>query len=87
MSTKPRTLCLAVVAFLGLGLHANAAEDKYGITSAEHAACDTDVESLCVDQVQSEDQVIECMKAKRAQLTPVCKTSFEAGMRKRHLPL
>ena len=87
MKIRAAIFCSCAVAFIGLGLNAKAADDPYGITPVEHAACDADVESLCVGHIQSEDQVIDCMKAKRAQLTPVCKTAFEAGMRKRHLSL
>ena len=85
MTIRVSTLLWLAVVVLGLGPNANAADDPYGITPVEHAACDADFESLCVAQMQSENQVIECMKSKRAQLTPVCKTAFEAGMRKRHL--
>ena len=87
MKIELSILRFLVLVSIGLGTCAQASEDRYGITPIEHAACDADVENLCVDQVQSEDQVIECMRSKRAQLTPVCRTAFEAGMRKRHLPL
>ena len=65
---------------------AHAETDKYNITDAEHQACDTDVVNLCSDS-SSEDGVISCMKLKRAQLTPVCLETFNAGLKKRHLPL
>ena len=80
-----RATILQIVIFLALGLSTNAADTDYAITPVEHAACDADVESLCADQVQNEGQVLACMRSKREQLTPVCKTAFEAGMRKRRL--
>ena len=65
---------------------AHAESDKYNITDAEHQACDADAMSLCSDS-QSEDGVIACMKVKRAQLTPICLATFNAGLKRRHLPL
>ena len=77
----------AAIAFLGTGLvSAQAETDKYNITDAEHQACDADAANLCSDST-SEDAVIACMKLKRAQLTPVCLATFNAGLKKRHLPL
>ena len=65
---------------------AHAETDKYNITEAEHQACDTDAANLCSHNV-SEDGVIACMKLKRAQLTPICLATFNAGLKRRHMPL
>ncbi len=63
---------------------ANALADEYNITPAEHQACDGDAAKICAN-AQSEDEVLACMKAHRRLLTPVCRSVFEAGLRKRHL--
>ncbi len=76
----------SALAFIVYGSGASAAGDKYNITPAEHQACDQDVASLCGNS-QDEDQVLACMKAQRGQLTPVCRSVFEAGLRKRHMSL
>lgn len=77
----------AVITLLCASLASARAEtDKYNITDAEHQACDGDVVNLCSDS-SSEDGVIACMKLKRAQLTPVCLATFNAGLKKRHMPL
>ena len=64
-----------------------AEEDKYSITPQEHTACDGDVVSLCSADFPDQDKVIGCMKAKQQQLSATCRTTFRAGMRRRHIPL
>lgn len=66
---------------------ASAVVDKFDITADEHAACDDDVMRLCSEAFPDQDKVVACMKAKRAQLTAVCRTTFVAGMKRRHIPL
>ena len=63
-----------------------AATDKFNITPAEHLACDVDATTLCSDSAD-EDQVVACMKTKRALLSATCLSTFNAGLRKRHMPL
>jgi len=76
----------SVLVFPVYGSWANAAGDKYNITPVEHQACDADAASFCGD-ARDEDQVLACMKSHRRQLTPVCRSAFEAGLRKRHMSL
>jgi len=86
LGAAPMRSTLAFTTF-ALLLHcstANALTDKYNITPAEHQACDGDAANICTN-AQSEDEVLACMKAQRRQLTPVCRSVFEAGLRKRHL--
>jgi len=78
------TLAFTTLAVLLLCSTAKALTDKYNITPAEHQACDGDAANICTN-AQSENEVLACMKAQRRQLTPVCRSVFEAGLRKRHL--
>ncbi len=83
MKTKV-TMAMAIVAVSSLS--AFAAEDKYSITPAEHVACGNDAVTLCSD-AQDEDSLIACMRSKRAMLSRVCLRTFDAGLKRRHLPL
>ena len=58
---------------------------KLNITAEEHLACDGDAERLCMSAYPDEMKLLACMKANRLQLTPVCLTAFDAGMKRRHL--
>ncbi len=78
------TLAFTTLAVLLHCSTANALTDKYNITPAEHQACDGDAANICTN-AQSEDEVLACMRAQRRRLTPVCRSVFEAGLRKRHL--
>ena len=53
------------------------AADKYHITPQEHAACDTDVISLCSYEFPDQDKVIDCMRTKVGQLSAVCLPVFK----------
>lgn len=57
--------------------------DKYHVTDAERAACQIDATKLCSDAFPDEDALLACMKTKLVQLTPLCRTTFEAGLRRR----
>ena len=85
MNKGPAILIVAMLA--GFPEVALPATDKYAITPEEHAACDSDVLSLCSYVARDQDSVIACMRAKRDKLSPVCATAFVEGMRRRHLPL
>ena len=61
--------------------------DKYGITPAEHAACDADAVSLCSNAYPDVDKLLVCMKANVAQLSRTCLVAFKAGLRRRRLPM
>ncbi len=81
-----RTLIFVLVTSVQLGA-ASAAADKFNITAAEHAACDSDAERLCMSAYPDEDRLLDCMRANIHQLTPICLATFEAGMKRRHLSL
>ncbi|MBE7220095.1 MAG: hypothetical protein INR64_16615 [Caulobacteraceae bacterium] len=42
-------------------------------------ACYDDVNRLCADSIPDEDRIKACMKAHRAQLSPKCRTIFDAN--------
>jgi len=46
---------------------------------AEHV-CYDDVQKLCPDAVPDESKVTACMKTKKANLSPACRTVFDRGM-------
>lgn len=46
---------------------------------AEHV-CYDDVQKLCPDAVPDEAKVTACMKTKKANLSPACRTVFDRGM-------
>ncbi len=46
---------------------------------AEHV-CYDDVQKLCPDAVSDEAKVTACMKTKKANLSPACRTVFDRGM-------
>ncbi|HEX4766069.1 MAG TPA: hypothetical protein VH414_07305 [Lichenihabitans sp.] len=83
MGTK---IAMAVAIVVASSLSAFAAEDKYSITPAEHLACDNDAVTFCAE-APDEDGLIACMRSKRAMLSHVCLRTFDAGLRRRHLPL
>ena len=61
-----------------------APDNRYGVTPEEAAACRPDAVRLC-DGATDEDDIVACFRARREQLTPVCRAAFEAGLRKRHM--
>ena len=63
---------------------ADAAANKYGVTPEEAAACQPDAVRLC-EGATDEDDIVACFRARREQLTPVCRRTFEHGLRKRRM--
>lgn len=60
--------------------------DKYQITEVERAACQADAALFCSMTYPDEEALLTCMKTVRSQLTQGCRTVFEAGLRRRHIP-
>ena len=60
--------------------------NKYQITDEERAACQDDAVLFCSMTYPDEDALVGCMKTVRLKLTQVCRTVFEAGLRRRHIP-
>lgn len=75
---------LTVITLLAIPTMAIAQTDKYQVTSEEHAACDGDAYRLCSDS-QDQDQLLNCMRAHRPELTQGCRLVFNAGLKRRHL--
>ena len=44
-------------------------------------ACYNDVNTLCGDAIPDEDRIKACMKVHRAQLSPKCRSIFDANMK------
>jgi len=61
--------------------------DKFHITPEEHAACAQDAARLCSDAYPDEEKLLDCMRARHNQLTPVCSIAFRSGLRKRHIKM
>lgn len=76
-----------IVLLVGSCVPARAGVDKYAVTPEEHAACDGDAMSLCADTLPDQDRLVACMRAKQSQLSPVCRTTFRAGLLRRHMSL
>lgn len=62
------------------------ATDKYQITDEERSACQSDAMLFCSMTYPDEDALLGCMKTARPKLTQVCRTIFEAGLKRRHIP-
>ncbi|MCW6508688.1 hypothetical protein [Lichenifustis flavocetrariae] len=60
--------------------------NKYQVTDIERAACQNDAVELCSTSFPDEEALLACMKSSRLKLTPTCRTTFEAGLRRRHIP-
>ena len=80
-----RLLRLFAIAYVFAVGGARAQVDKYHITAAEQAACQTDAQRLCLATYPDEDRLIACMKANRKALSSTCAPVFEAGLRRRGL--
>ena len=60
--------------------------DKFQITDEERTACQDDAVAFCSMTYPDEDALLGCMKTVRPKLTQVCRTGFESGLRRRHIP-
>jgi hypothetical protein len=81
-----RSLSIALGgALLTLVAPAFAVADEFNITAAEHAACDADAERLCLSAYPDVSRMINCMVVNRPRLTPLCRVTFDEGLRKRHI--
>ena len=60
--------------------------DKYQVTEEERAACQEDAMLFCSMTYPDEEALLTCMKTVRPKLTQGCRTVFEAGLRRRHIP-
>jgi hypothetical protein len=61
-------LALALVSYSTSSIALGSAEDR--------AACTPDVFRLCGSEIPNVTKIIACLKAKKAELSPGCKTAF-----------
>ena len=64
---------------------ARADTDMFHVTAAEKAACSADAVRFCSAAYPDEMKLVGCMKQNRAQLSQICRVTFDAGMKRRHL--
>ena len=77
---------VAIGALLAIGSQAGAVDPaKYQITEAERAACQGDAVMLCSATFPDQDLLLACMRAHQDSLSSLCRTTFRAGLRRRHL--
>jgi hypothetical protein len=77
---------VVIGALLAVGSQASAVDPgKYQITEAERAACQGDATLLCSATFPDQDLLLACMRAHQDSLSSSCKTTFRAGLRRRHL--
>jgi hypothetical protein len=43
---------------------------------AERAACTSDAFSLCASLIPNQDAVVACLRSKKSQLSPLCRSFF-----------
>ena len=60
--------------------------DKFRISAEERAACSGDAERLCSASYPDEDKLLQCMKASKNNLTPICRAAFQKGLKRRGIP-
>jgi hypothetical protein len=72
MSNARFTVILAAGFAFALATAAHAFEP----TSADRAACDKDAFRLCLSAMPSKAAVMQCLRAKKADLSPRCREQF-----------
>ena len=80
-----RLVHLSLAAILVGGAALAAPQGKLNITPEEHTACDADAANLCASSSSEEKQLVACMKANRAQLSPACSAAITSGLKKRQM--
>ena len=60
-------------------------DNKFHITPEEQAACEGDATALCSAVFPDQEALIRCMKANEASLSPTCRKTFVAGLKRRNL--
>jgi hypothetical protein len=69
-----------LVAGLALPPTANA---SFTATAEQRIACTPDVFRLCSSEIPNVGQIITCMIAKKASLSPACRSVFDEALAKR----
>jgi len=79
--TKFRTaLRAAVPMVIGLALSSYATASFAVVTAEQRIACTPDVFRLCSAEIPNVDHIIACMLAKRASLSPVCRSVIDTAL-------
>ena len=84
MKFKQIVATLALLCLVPAG--ASAQSSQFAISMEEHAACDVDAYQFCSTATDM-DGLLACMRTNRPNLTPKCRTVFNAGLKARHLPI
>jgi hypothetical protein len=72
----------AVFVAAGLAL-ASSANASFTVTTAQRIACTPDVFRLCSSEIPNVSHIIACMLAKKASLSPACRTVVDAALANR----
>jgi len=72
----------AVFVAAGLAL-APSANASFTVTTGRRIACTPDVLRLCSSEIPNVSHIIACMLAKKASLSPACRTVFDAALANR----
>ena len=80
MSMLRFVLCAAAFAVMPASVMAKPMTDKARLRAEAEHACYADVQALCSDAIPDEDKITNCMKGKRAQLSPACGKVFDRGL-------
>jgi hypothetical protein len=73
----------AAVLVAGLALPPTANASFTAATAEQRIACTPDVFRLCSSEIPNVGQIITCMIAKKASLTPACRSVFDEALAKR----
>ena len=76
---------LAAAALLAASASTAALAQTFDYREQAQTLCMNDVMTLCSAYVPDEGQIMACMQARRAQLSPPCRKVFVAGMRQQRL--
>ena len=71
---------IAALALLAPGM-ASADISTDTVRQKAEQACYDDVNKLCGDAIPDEDKIKACMKLHRAELSPKCRTVFDANVK------
>ena len=78
-SDFPNVLRAAV--FMGAGLALTpSANASFTVTAQQRIACTPDVLRLCSSEIPNVSHIITCMLAKKASLSPACRSVVDAAL-------
>ena len=72
---------LRTAVFMAAGFAlAPSANASFTVTAAQRIACTLDVFRLCSSEIPNVGHIITCMLAKKASLSPACRSVFDAAL-------